>query len=533
MLAAVVFGHRQFQPVIDLIIDLAQDCAKEPWTLEQADHGELYAAMKRDLEAELREAYSEPLKQLRHEKVDAVKARALATHAGEDPARALLVAEQFEQLEADVVRGQILDTGRRIDGRDMKTVRPIEAQVGVLPRVHGSALFTRGETQALCVATLGTGQDEQVIDALEGDIREHYMLHYNFPPYSVGEVGRMGSPGRREVGHGKLAWRATRPLLPAKEAFPYTIRVVSEITESNGSSSMATVCGTSLALMDAGVPLPRSVAGIAMGLIKEGERFAVLSDILGDEDHLGDMDFKVAGTEDGVTSLQMDIKIAGITPEIMEIALNQAREGRNHILGEMAKCMGMPRPEMRETVPRVTTIQIPTDKIGAVIGGGGKTIREITERTGTRIDIQDDGTVKIASTDALASQRAVDWIRGLTTSPEVGSIYDGKVARIVDFGAFVTILGSVDGLCHISELSNERVGKVSDVLKEGDQVKVKVLAVDDRGKIKLSMRAVDQATGEPLEVQPRPPRHEGPRPPRDGSERGDRGEGGFRRRREF
>jgi polyribonucleotide nucleotidyltransferase len=533
MLAAVVFGHRQFQPVIDLIIDLAQDCAKEPWTLEQADHGELYAAMKRDLEAELREAYSEPLKQLRHEKVDAVKARALATHAGEDPARALLVAEQFEQLEADVVRGQILDTGRRIDGRDMKTVRPIEAQVGVLPRVHGSALFTRGETQALCVATLGTGQDEQVIDALEGDIREHYMLHYNFPPYSVGEVGRMGSPGRREVGHGKLAWRATRPLLPAKEAFPYTIRVVSEITESNGSSSMATVCGTSLALMDAGVPLPRSVAGIAMGLIKEGERFAVLSDILGDEDHLGDMDFKVAGTEDGVTSLQMDIKIAGITPEIMEIALNQAREGRNHILGEMAKCMGMPRPEMRETVPRVTTIQIPTDKIGAVIGGGGKTIREITERTGTRIDIQDDGTVKIASTDALASQRAVDWIRGLTTSPEVGSIYDGKVARIVDFGAFVTILGSVDGLCHISELSNERVGKVSDVLKEGDQVKVKVLAVDDRGKIKLSMRAVDQATGEPLEVQPRPPRHEGPRPPRDGGERGDRGEGGFRRRREF
>jgi polyribonucleotide nucleotidyltransferase len=536
MLAAVVFGHRQFQPVIDLIIDLAQDCAKEPWTLEQADHGELYAAMKRDLEAELREAYSEPLKQLRHEKVDAVKARALATHAGEDPARALLVAEQFEQLEADVVRGQILDTGRRIDGRDMKTVRPIEAQVGVLPRVHGSALFTRGETQALCVATLGTGQDEQVIDALEGDIREHYMLHYNFPPYSVGEVGRMGSPGRREVGHGKLAWRATRPLLPAKEAFPYTIRVVSEITESNGSSSMATVCGTSLALMDAGVPLPRSVAGIAMGLIKEGERFAVLSDILGDEDHLGDMDFKVAGTEDGVTSLQMDIKIAGITPEIMEIALNQAREGRNHILGEMAKCMGMPRPEMRETVPRVTTIQIPTDKIGAVIGGGGKTIREITERTGTRIDIQDDGTVKIASTDALASQRAVDWIRGLTTSPEVGSIYDGKVARIVDFGAFVTILGSIDGLCHISEISSERVGKVSDVLKEGDQVKVKVLAVDDRGKIKLSMRAVDQATGEPLEVQPRPPRHEGPRPPRDGGERGDRGErgeGGFRRRREF
>jgi polyribonucleotide nucleotidyltransferase len=493
--------------------------------------------MRRDLEPDLRAAYGEPLKQLRHERIDAVKARAIETHAGEDAARALLVAEQFKELEADVVRGQILDTGRRIDGRDVRTVRPIEAVVGVLPRVHGSALFTRGETQALCVATLGTGQDEQFIDALEGDIREHYMLHYNFPPYSVGEVGRMGSPGRREVGHGKLAWRATRPLLPAKESFPYTIRVVSEITESNGSSSMATVCGTSLALMDAGVPLPRSVAGIAMGLIKEGERFAVLSDILGDEDHLGDMDFKVAGTENGVTSLQMDIKIAGITGEIMEIALKQAREGRIHILGEMAKALGMPRPEMRETVPRVTTIHIPTDKIGAVIGGGGKTIREITERTGTKIDIQDDGTVKIASTDAMASQRAVDWIRGLTASPEVGAIYEGKVARVVDFGAFVNLLGNIDGLCHISELSNERVGRVSDVVKEGDMVKVKVLAIDDRGKIKLSMRAVDQVTGEPLEVQPRPPRGDGPRPPREGGERvdrdrGERGEGGFRRRRE-
>ena len=341
-----------------------------------------------------------PLKQARHEKVDAVKARAKELFGSEDATRTALLNDLFEELEADVVRGQILDTGVRIDGRDLTTVRPIEAMVGVLPRVHGSALFTRGETQALCVATLGTGQDEQMIDALEGDRREHYMLHYNFPPYSVGETGRMGSPGRREVGHGKLAWRATRPLLPTKDAFPYTIRVVSEITESNGSSSMATVCGTSLALMDAGVPLPRSVAGIAMGLIKEGDRFAVLSDILGDEDHLGDMDFKVAGTEHGVTSLQMDIKIAGITPEIMEVALRQARDGRMHILGEMAKALGVPRPEMRETVPRVTTIQIPTDKIGAVIGGGGKTIREITERTGTKIDIQDDGTIKIASTDA-------------------------------------------------------------------------------------------------------------------------------------
>ncbi len=472
------------------------------------------------------------MKQERHEKVDAVKARAKELFGSDDPTHTALINDLFEALEADVVRGQILDHGVRIDGRDLVTVRPIEAMVGVLPRVHGSALFTRGETQALCVATLGTGQDEQVIDALEGDRREHYMLHYNFPPYSVGETGRMGSPGRREVGHGKLAWRATRPLLPTKDAFPYTIRVVSEVTESNGSSSMATVCGTSLALMDAGVPLPRSVAGIAMGLIKEGDRFAVLSDILGDEDHLGDMDFKVAGTQDGVTSLQMDIKIAGITPEIMEVALKQARDGRQHILGEMAKALGVPRPEMRETVPRVTTIQIPTDKIGAVIGGGGKTIREITERTGTKIDIQDDGTIKIASTDALASQRAVDWIRGLTASPEVGMIYEGKVARIVDFGAFVNILGAIDGLCHISELSNERVGKVTDVLKEGDLVKVKVLAIDDRGKIKLSMRAVDQVTGEPLEVAPRPPR-----PPRegDGERGGDRGgerrDGGFRRRR--
>ncbi len=528
MLAAVVFGHSQFQPVIDLIIDLAKECAKEPWTLAQTDQGELYAAMQRDFEGELRAAYAEPLKQARHEKVDAVRARAREQLAADDAARAAQVSEQFEALEAAVVRGQILDTGRRIDGRDLTTVRPIEAMVGILPRVHGSALFTRGETQALCVATLGTGQDEQVIDSLEGDKREHYMLHYNFPPFSVGEVGRMGSPGRREIGHGKLAWRATRPVLPSKDVFPYTIRVVSEITESNGSSSMATVCGTSLALMDAGVPLPRPVAGIAMGLIKEGEKFAVLSDILGDEDHLGDMDFKVAGTQNGVTSLQMDIKIAGITPQIMEMALHQARDGRMHILGEMAKALGIPRPEMRETVPRVTTIQIPTDKIGAVIGGGGKTIREITERTGTKIDIQDDGTVKIASTDAMASQRAVDWIRGLTASPEVGTIYEGKVARVVDFGAFVNLLGNIDGLCHISELSNERVGKVSDVVKEGDMVKVKVLAIDDRGKIKLSMRAVDQVTGEPLEVAPRPPRQ-----PREGegAERSG-GEGGFRRRRE-
>ena len=515
---------------------------RSPGRSTSPDHSELLGRMREALSEDLRQAYAEPQKQARHEKVDAVKAKALELFAKDQPEVAQKVSSLFKKVEQDVVRGQILDTGRRIDGRDTRTVRPIEAQVGVLPRVHGSALFTRGETQALVVATLGTGQDEQLIDALQGDSREHFLLHYNFPPFSVGETGRMGSPGRREIGHGKLAWRATRPLLPSKDQFPYTIRVVSDITESNGSSSMATVCGTSLALMDAGVPLPRSVAGIAMGLIKEGDRFSVLSDILGDEDHLGDMDFKVAGTEEGVTSLQMDIKIAGITEEIMRTALHQAREGRIHILGEMAQGLGQPRPEMRETVPRVTTIQIPTEKIGAVIGTGGKTIREITERTGTKVDIGDDGMVKIASSDAMASQRAVDWIRGLTATPEVGRIYEGKVARIVDFGAFVNFLGNQDGLVHISELANERVGKVSDVVKEGDQVKVKVLAIDDRGKIKLSMRAVDQQTGDELPVQPRPPRGDregggGPRgeggPRRDGGGGGERRDDGDRRPREF
>jgi polyribonucleotide nucleotidyltransferase len=527
MLGAVLYGHRNFQPVIDLIIQLAEACAKEPWELQIPDHAELLAAMDSRLSADLRAAYAEPLKQARHEKVGAVKKQALAEFAGEgENARSpQLLGELFKELEAKVVRFQILDDGRRIDGRDLKTVRPIVADVGVLPRVHGSALFTRGETQALVVATLGTGQDEQRIDSLEGEHAEHYMLHYNFPPYSVGETGRMGSPGRREIGHGKLAWRATRPLLPPKDQFPYTIRVVSEITESNGSSSMATVCGTSLALMDAGVPLPRPCAGIAMGLILEGERFAVLSDILGDEDHLGDMDFKVAGTEHGVTSLQMDIKIAGINEEIMRIALDQARDGRMHILGEMAKCMGLPRPEMRDTVPRVVQIQIPQEKIGAVIGPGGKMIREITEQTGCKIDISDDGTVKVASADSTAAKRAVDWIRGLTATAQVGQIYEGKVVRIVDFGAFVNFLGSQDGLVHISELANERVNKVTDVIQEGQMVKVKILGIDDRGKVKLSMRAVDQETGEELAVAPRPPRNDGP--PRDGGPR-DRGEHGDR-----
>ena len=507
MLGAVMFGHREFQPVIDAIIGLAQACAREPWDLaSDTEADDLYARVKQQAEAALRAAYDEPGKQARHERIDAVKADLKAALAPEDEALQQRVGGQFKRLEKEIVRNAILDTGKRIDGRDTRTVRPIVADVGILPRVHGSALFTRGETQALAVATLGTGQDEQIIDALEGDFRQHFLLHYNFPPYSVGETGRMGSPGRREVGHGKLAWRAIRPMLPARDSFPYTIRVVSEVTESNGSSSMATVCGSSLALMDAGVPIKRPIAGIAMGLIKEGERFAVLSDILGDEDHLGDMDFKVAGTEAGVTSLQMDIKIAGITEEIMRVALAQAHEAREHILGEMAHAIGIPRPEMRDTVPRIEVIHIPVDKIGAVIGPGGKMIREICETTGAKIDIGDDGTVKIAASDPAAISKATDWIRGLTAKPEIGKVYNGKVARIVDFGAFVTFLGQTDGLCHISEIANERIGKVSDVLKEGQEVKVKVLAIDERGKIKLSMRSVDQETGQELEVQPRPER---------------------------
>ncbi len=513
MLGAVLFGQEQFQPVIDMIIDLAEACAKEPWELELEDHSEIYDQLASACETGLRQAYDEPAKQARHELVEAAKAKALESFGGEDGADQAVVLGQFKKLEKKIVRGAILESGRRIDGRDTKTVRPIAVDVGMLPRVHGSALFTRGETQALVVATLGTGQDEQIIDALEGDYREHFLLHYNFPPYSVGEASFLRSPGRREIGHGKLAWRAVRPLLPPRDSFPYTIRVVSEITESNGSSSMATVCGASLALMDAGVPLSRPVAGIAMGLIKEDDAVAVLSDILGDEDHLGDMDFKVAGTEQGVTSLQMDIKIAGITEAIMRTALTQARDGRIHILGEMAKGLSGARDEMRDTAPRISMINIPQDKIGMVIGPGGKTIREICEVTGTKIDIGDDGTVKIASSDATASQQAVDWIRGLTSSPEVGMIYTGKVVRVVDFGAFINFLGSQDGLCHISELKNERVGKVTDVVNEGDMVKVKVLAVDDRGKVKLSMRAVDQETGEEIEVAPRPPR-----PPREGED---------------
>ena len=411
------------------------------------------------------------------------------------------VGEVFKELQAKVVRWNILDTGIRIDGRDVKTVRPIVSEVGVLPRTHGSALFTRGETQALVVATLGTGEDEQYVDSLEGTYKERFLLHYNFPPYSVGETGRMGSPGRREIGHGKLAWRAIRPMLPAAAEFPYTLRVVSEITESNGSSSMATVCGASLALMDAGVPLKAPTAGIAMGLILEGERFAVLSDILGDEDHLGDMDFKVAGTSNGVTSLQMDIKIAGITEEIMRVALAQARDGRMHILGEMAKAITTSRAELGEFAPRIETLKIPTDKIRDVIGSGGKVIREIVEKTGAKINIEDDGTVKVASSDGNSIKAAINWIKSIASDPEVGMIYEGTVVKTADFGAFVNFFGAKDGLVHISQLSKQRVAKTTDVVKEGDRVKVKLLGFDDRGKVRLSMRVVDQETGEDLEAK--------------------------------
>ncbi len=502
MLGAVTFGHAAFQPVIQAIIELAERAARDPWTLSEASEEQQTLASRVDAlaRAPLAEAYKESQKLVRQEQVGAAKKEAVAALAAEG-LDAEKVKPLLKDLEADIVRNAILDTGLRIDGRDTKTVRPIIGEVGVLPRAHGSALFTRGETQALVVATLGTGQDEQVIDALEGEYRENFMLHYNFPPYSVGEAGRMGSPGRREIGHGKLAWRAIHPLLPTKEQFPYTMRVVSEITESNGSSSMATVCGSSLALMDAGVPLKRPVAGIAMGLIKEDRGFAVLSDILGDEDHLGDMDFKVAGTETGVTSLQMDIKITSITPEIMRIALDQAREGRLHILGEMAKAITGARGDVAATAPRITVINVPKEKIREVIGTGGKVIREIVEQTSCKIDINDDGTIKIAATDQSQAQAAIDWIRGIVAEPEIGVIYNGKVVKTADFGAFVNFLGSRDGLVHISELAQGRVAKTSDVVNVGDQVKVKVVGFDERGKVKLSMRVVDQATGSDITDQ--------------------------------
>ncbi|HXE16555.1 MAG TPA: polyribonucleotide nucleotidyltransferase, partial [Stellaceae bacterium] len=502
MLGAVTFGHNAFQPVINAIIELAETCAKEPWAMAEAlpEKAEIEAKLRAEIGPLLDAAYKERGKQERSNQLDAAKLRATGLFP-DNPAHSELAGKLFKDLEKDIVRGAIIRGEARIDGRDTKTVRPIVAEVGVLPRTHGSALFTRGETQALVVATLGTGQDEQIIDALEGEYRSHFMLHYNFPPYATGEAGRMGTPGRREIGHGKLAWRAVRPLLPSKESFPYTLRVVSEITESNGSSSMATVCGSSLSLMDAGVPLKRPVAGIAMGLIKEESGFAVLSDILGDEDHLGDMDFKVAGTEQGVTALQMDIKITSITEEIMKIALAQARDGRLHILNEMSKALTNSRDEVSGNAPRITTITIPKDKIREVIGSGGKVIREITEVTGAKVDIEDDGTIKVAAVDAAAAQAAIDWIKGIVAEPEVGLIYNGKVVKTVDFGAFVNFLGARDGLVHISELAPQRVGKTTDVVKVGDQVKVKVLGFDDRGKIKLSMKRVDQVTGEDLSAK--------------------------------
>ncbi|MDB5937307.1 MAG: pnpA, partial [Massilia sp.] len=499
MLGAVMFGHRHFQPVIQAIIELAEKAAKEPRELKVVDNDALEKEMLGIVENDLRAAYAVADKMARHKAVDAAKAKVTAHYfpEGKEPAYdKLRIGAVFKEIEAKIVRWNILDTGKRIDGRDLKTVRPIVSEVGILPRAHGSALFTRGETQALVVATLGTGEDEQWIDALSGTYKESFLLHYNFPPYSVGETGRMGGTKRREIGHGKLAWRAIHPILPAAHEFPYTIRIVSEITESNGSSSMATVCGTSLALMDAGVPLKRPTAGIAMGLILEDKRFAVLSDILGDEDHLGDMDFKVAGTEKGITSLQMDIKIAGITEEIMKVALGQAKDGRIYILGEMAKALTNARAELGEYAPRIETFKIPTDKIREVIGTGGKVIREIVEKTGAKVNIDDDGTVKVASSDGESIKAAIKWIKSIASDPELNAIYDGTVVKVMEFGAFVNFFGAKDGLVHISQLAGNRVQKTSDVVKEGDKVKVKLLGFDDRGKTRLSMKAVDQATGE-------------------------------------
>ncbi|HET9936209.1 MAG TPA: polyribonucleotide nucleotidyltransferase [Methyloceanibacter sp.] len=500
MLGAVVYGQKHFQPVLDAIVKLAERAAKEPWELKPKDDAEMIARVRTIGESELGAAYAIAGKHERRDSVAAVKDKVVAALVPEDDdgTQVAKVASAFKEAEKDIVRSSILDSKKRIDGRDLVTVRPIVCEVGILPRTHGSALFTRGETQALAVATLGTGEDEQYVDALQGTYKETFMLHYNFPPYSVGEAGRMGSPGRREIGHGKLAWRAIHPVLPDRESFPYTIRIVSEITESNGSSSMATVCGSSLAMMDAGIPLKRSVAGIAMGLIKEGERFAVLSDILGDEDHLGDMDFKVAGTSEGVTSLQMDIKITGITEEIMKVALNQARDGRMHILAEMNKALDEARPELGEYAPRIETIRIPVDKIREVIGSGGSVIREIVAESGAKIDISDDGTVKIASANAESIRAAINRIKGIAAEPEVGEIYKGKVVKVMEFGAFVNFFGARDGLVHISQLAEGRPKTVNEVVKEGDEVWVKLLGRDDRGKVRLSMKVVDQKTGKEI-----------------------------------
>ena len=500
MLGAVMFGHEANQKVIDGIIGLAQNCAKEPWDVPAApDYADAVATRVAEIaDADLRAAYGETEKSVRQTKISEVRKKVAEAYEGDDDTDGSVVSGAFKNLEKNIVRRDILNTGKRIDGRDTATVRPIVSEVGLLSRAHGSALFTRGETQALVVTTLGTGQDEQIIDGLDGDYREHFLLHYNFPPYSVGEASFLRSPGRREIGHGKLAWRAIRAMLPTKEDFPYTLRVVSEITESNGSSSMATVCGTSLSMMDAGVPLTRPVAGIAMGLIKEEDSFAVLSDILGDEDHLGDMDFKVAGTKEGITALQMDIKITSITKDIMEVALAQARDGRLHILGEMEKALSTSRESISDNAPRITVITIDKEKIREVIGPGGKIIREICETTGAKIDIEDDGTIKVAAIDETASSEAIAMINAIVAEPEVGAIYTGTVVKTVDFGAFVNFMGARDGLVHISELKPERVEKTTDVINVGDKIKVKLIGIDDRGKVKLSMKAVDQETGEDI-----------------------------------
>ena len=538
MLGAVMFAHDEIRKVVGGIIQLAEKAAKEPWDIDLSDNtADIKKKLKDAVGKDVAAAYKLTDKSARSNALNEARAKAKAAFSDETPQTQMVAMKTMKKVEADIVRGAILKDGTRIDGRSTTQVRPIEAMVGFLPRTHGSSLFTRGETQAICTTTLGTKDAEQMIDGLDGLSYQRFMLHYNFPPYSVGEVGRFGAPGRREVGHGKLAWRALHPVLPTKDEFPYTIRVLSDITESNGSSSMATVCGGCLSMMDAGVPIDRPVSGIAMGLILEGDKFAILSDILGDEDHLGDMDFKVAGTANGITTMQMDIKIAGITREIMGKALEQAKEGRAHILAEMTKALGEARTELSAHAPRIESIQIDKSKIRDIIGTGGKVIREIVATTGAKVDIDDEGLIKISSSDPAQIEAARAWILGIVEEAEVGKIYDGKVVNIVDFGAFVNFMGGKDGLVHVSEMKNERVERPQDVVKEGQAVKVKVLEIDPRGKVRLSMRVVDQETGAELEDtrparEPREPRGDRPdrgggdrRGPR-GNDRGPRREGG-------
>jgi polyribonucleotide nucleotidyltransferase len=533
MLGAVIFAHDEIKKVVDAIIDLAEKAAKDPWEVKVSDNTAIKGKLKDLIGKDIAAAYKLTDKSARSNALNLARDKAKAAFASEDAQTQMVAIKSVKKVEADIVRGAILKDGQRIDGRTTTQVRPIESMVGFLPRTHGSALFTRGETQAICTTTLGTKESEQMIDGLEGLSYSNFMLHYNFPPYSVGEVGRFGAPSRRDTGHGKLAWRALQAVLPSKEEFPYTIRVVSDITESNGSSSMATVCGGSLSMMDAGVPLKRPVSGIAMGLILEGKDFTVLSDILGDEDHLGDMDFKVAGTSEGITTMQMDIKVAGITREIFEAALNQAKAGRAHILGEMTKALGSARTELSAHAPRIETLQIDKSKIREVIGTGGKVIREIVAETGAKVDIDDEGLIKISSSDPSQIEAARAWILGIVEEAEVGKVYNGKVVNIVDFGAFVNFMGGKDGLVHVSEMRNERVEKPTDVVSEGQEVKVKVLEIDNRGKVRLSMRVVDQEPGAELEDSrpAREPRGDrGDRGDRGGDRRGPRGDRGGRDR---